>query len=239
MQILSKLRSLSRTYCVRAGSGDRPRKDTSLKKPGRVLRTLKKLRSFLGFSGYYRRFIKDYSRIVKSLNDLTSGYPPLRKGGKKTDKKGPYYHPKDPFGDRWTPLCEEAFQSVIEKLTTAPVLGFADTKLPYFLHTDASTKGLGAALYQNQGGQMRAIAFASRGLSYSESRYPAHKLEFLALKWAVTEKFSDYLSANLLLSLIATLLLIFLPLQDWMLLVIVGLQPFPLFHLSYSTGQAS
>ncbi len=156
-------------------------------------KNLKELRSFLGFSGYYRRFIKDYSRIVKSLNDLTSGYPPLRKGGKKTDKKGPYYHPKDPFGDRWTPLCEEAFQSVIEKLTTAPVLGFADTKLPYFLHTDASTKGLGAALYQNQGGQMRAIAFASRGLSYSESRYPAHKLEFLALKWAVTEKFSDYL----------------------------------------------
>lgn len=40
---------------------------------------------------------------------------------------------------------------------------------------------------------MRAIAFASRGLSHSESRYPAHKLEFLALKWAVTEKFSDYL----------------------------------------------
>ncbi len=156
-------------------------------------KNLKELRSFLGFSGYYRRFIKDFSRVVKPLNDLTSGYPPLRKGGKKTDKKGPYYHPKEPFGDRWTPLCEEAFQSVIEKLTTAPVLGFADPKLPYFLHTDASTKGLGAALYQNQGGQMRAIAFASRGLSHSESRYPAHKLEFLALKWAVTEKYSDYL----------------------------------------------
>lgn len=73
------------------------------------------------------------------------------------------------------------------------MLGFADPKLPYELHTDASTTGLGAALYQQQGGELRAIAFASRGLSRSEARYPAHKLEFLALKWAVTEKFSDYL----------------------------------------------
>ncbi len=82
---------------------------------------------------------------------------------------------------------------IIEKLTSAPVLGFADPKLPYILHTDASTIGLGAALYQRQEGQMRVIAFASRGLTRSETRYPAHKLEFLALKWAVTSKFSDYL----------------------------------------------
>lgn len=52
---------------------------------------------------------------------------------------------------------------------------------------------VGAALYQVQSGQPRVIAFASRGLSKSEKKYPAHKLEFLALKWAVTEKFSDYL----------------------------------------------
>lgn len=61
------------------------------------------------------------------------------------------------------------------------------------LHTDASTTGIGAALYQEQEGEMRVIAFASRGLSKSKSRYPAHKLEFLVLKWAVTEKFCDYL----------------------------------------------
>lgn len=53
--------------------------------------------------------------------------------------------------------------------------------------------GLGAALYQEQEGNLRVIAYASRGLSQSESRYPAHKLEFLALKWSVTEKFQDYL----------------------------------------------
>ena len=72
------------------------------------------------------------------------------------------------------------------------MLGFANPKLPYVLHTDASTTGLGAALYEQEG-VMRVIAYASRGLSKSESRYPAHKLEFLALKWAVSEKFADYL----------------------------------------------
>lgn len=53
--------------------------------------------------------------------------------------------------------------------------------------------GLGAALYQEQQGQWRVIAYASRGLSQCEAKYLAHKLEFLALKWAVTEKFLDYL----------------------------------------------
>lgn len=57
-------------------------------------------------------------------------------------------------------------------------------------------QGLGAALYQEQDGQSRVIAYASRGLSRSEARYPAHKLEFLALKWAITEKFHDYLYGN-------------------------------------------
>uniref|UniRef100_A0AAR2JKB7 Gypsy retrotransposon integrase-like protein 1 n=1 Tax=Pygocentrus nattereri TaxID=42514 RepID=A0AAR2JKB7_PYGNA len=154
---------------------------------------LKQLRSFLGFSGYYRRFIKDYSSIVKPLTDLTSGYPPLRKSFKHKAKDSQYHDPKESFGGRWTSACGTAFNTIITKLTTAPVLGFADSKIPYVLHTDASTTGLGAALYQEQEGIMRVIAYASRGLSRSESKYPAHKLEFLALKWAVTEKFNDYL----------------------------------------------
>lgn len=102
-----------------------------------------------------------------------------------------YFHPKEPFNDRWTPTCQQAFTSIIDKVTTAPVLGFANPKLPYVIHTDASITGLGAVLYQEQEGQMRVIAFASRGLSHSESRYPAHKLEFFALKWSVTENFND------------------------------------------------
>lgn len=61
------------------------------------------------------------------------------------------------------------------------------------LHTDASGDGLGAALYQQQVGKLRVIAYASPGLSKSEKNYPTHKLEYLALKWAVCEKFNDYL----------------------------------------------
>lgn len=100
-----------------------------------------------------------------------------------------YHNPKDLFGDRWTATCQTAFNTIIGKLTT----GFADPKLFYILHTDASTLGLGAALYQEQQGQRQVVAYASRGLSKCETRYPAHKLEFLALEWAVTEKFQDYL----------------------------------------------
>uniref|UniRef100_A0A3B1JYN6 Gypsy retrotransposon integrase-like protein 1 n=1 Tax=Astyanax mexicanus TaxID=7994 RepID=A0A3B1JYN6_ASTMX len=154
---------------------------------------LKELRSFLGFSGYYRRFIKNYSSVVRPLTNLTVGYPPLRRSSQLKKEPKQYHDPKQPFGSRWTPECECSFQAIIEKLTSAPVLGFANPQLPYVLHTDASTTGLGAALYQEQEGKMRVISYASRGLSRSESKYPAHKLEFLALKWAVTEKFNDYL----------------------------------------------
>ncbi|KAK7881018.1 hypothetical protein WMY93_030607 [Mugilogobius chulae] len=155
--------------------------------------TLKQLRSFLGFAGYYRRFIKDYSIIAKPLNNLTRGYSPSRKSKHPKPHKPSLYSPSQPFGERWSPSCQQAFDTLIEKLTTAPVLGFADPSRPYILHTDASVTGLGAALYQEQEGKLRVIAYASRGLSQSESRYSAHKLEFLALKWSVTEKFQDYL----------------------------------------------
>ena len=79
------------------------------------------------------------------------------------------------------------------KLSNPPVLAYADYRLPFKLHTDASCSGLGAVLYQCQDGLDRVIAYASRSLKPSERNYPAHKLEFLALKWAVTDKFHDYL----------------------------------------------
>lgn len=153
---------------------------------------LKTLQSFLGFAGYYRRFIKGYAAIAKPLNDLTRGYATShRPKSRRSDNQ--LLDPKQLFGIRWTPECQLAFSTLIDRLTSAPVLGFADPALPYILHTDANTTGLGAALYQEQEGKLRAIAFASRGLTQSESHYPAHKLEFLALKWSVTENVQDYL----------------------------------------------
>ena len=81
-------------------------------------------------------------------------------------------------------------------LTSPPVLAYPDITVKFELHVDASTKGLGAVLYQNQDDKKRVIAYASRALTRSEKNYSAFKLEFLALKWAVTEKFSDYLRLN-------------------------------------------
>ena len=76
--------------------------------------------------------------------------------------------------------------------TESPILAYADFKAPFVLHTDASGDGLGTVLYQVQNGQKRVIAYASRSLSKSERNYPVHKLEFLALKWAITDKFHEY-----------------------------------------------
>lgn len=85
-----------------------------------------------------------------------------------------YHDPKEPFGGCWTPACQQAFEAVIQSLTIPPVLAFADPQRPNVLHTDASTTGLGAVLYQEQEGQLRVIGYTSRGLC--ESRYPVHKL---------------------------------------------------------------
>lgn len=136
---------------------------------------------FLGFTGYYQRFVRDYSKIVKPLNALTTGHCPPRRNAKGV-RPASNSDFKKTFSGRWTPECDDAFQTIIEKLTTAAVLGFATPKLPYILHTDANLHGLGATLYQEKDGQMMVISFASRGLSNCEKHYPTHKLEFLAFK---------------------------------------------------------
>ena len=77
----------------------------------------------------------------------------------------------------------------------ASILAYPQYTEPFIVNTDASQNGLGAVLYQKQSGVMRVIAYASRTLSPAEKNYHLHsgKLEFLALKWAVTEQFRDYL----------------------------------------------
>ncbi|XP_049321873.1 uncharacterized protein LOC125782292 [Astyanax mexicanus] len=156
---------------------------------------LASLQSFLGFCGYYRRFIKSYSIIVRPLTELTKGYPPTQKGRKSSKTAGDktYFKIKEPFGDRWDESCTQAFNQIIHCLTHAPVLAFADPAKPYVLHIDASLHGLGAVLNQEYPEGLRPVAFASRKLSSSEKNYPVHQLEFLALKWAVVDKFHDYL----------------------------------------------
>ncbi|MCW4344300.1 MAG: RNase H-like domain-containing protein, partial [Candidatus Thiodiazotropha endolucinida] len=148
---------------------------------------MKDVRAFLGFTGYYRRFLRNYARIARPLNDLLVGHCT---SGKK--KKGKFKKERrTPF--EWKDAQQEAFETLKEKLTQPPVLAYADYSIPFKLHTDASTTGLGAVLYQNQDGIDKVVSYASRSLRPTERNYPAHKLEFLALKWAITEKFHDYL----------------------------------------------
>ena len=96
----------------------------------------------------------------------------------------------------WTEAADFAFEHLKKLCTSTPILAYPDYKLPFVLHTDSSSEGLGAVLYQKQEGKLRVIAYASRCVSKSESHYPAHKLEFLALKWAVCEKFHEYLHGS-------------------------------------------
>lgn len=80
-----------------------------------VPRNLKELKYFLGFTGYYRRFIKDYANLVKPLNFLARSYAPVRQSTKTMGPSDKYLDPKQFFGGRWTLDCQSAFETVIEK----------------------------------------------------------------------------------------------------------------------------
>ena len=98
---------------------------------------------------------------------------------------------------QWTGKHQEAFDLLKACLTSAPVLGYSDFNHPFELEMDASLQGLGAVLSQrDKTSTSCVITFASRSLQPSEQsmhNYSSAKLELLALKWAVTEKFRDYL----------------------------------------------
>ena len=93
----------------------------------------------------------------------------------------------------WSEDAQEAFLNLKNACTKTPVLAYANYAKPFKIHTDASELGLGAVLYQEQDdGTDHPIAFASRSLSKTERGYDAHKLDFLALKWAITDRFHEY-----------------------------------------------
>ena len=98
---------------------------------------------------------------------------------------------------KWMMKHQYAFDALKEALTTAPVLGYPDFSREFILGTDASLNGAGAVLsQQGKDGQICVIAYASCSLHPSERsmhNYSSAKLKLLALKWALTEKFRDYL----------------------------------------------
>ena len=141
--------------------------------------TYTKVKSFVGLIGHYRLFIKGFANITAPLYDLTSG--------ENKDKKSEHFDlPTE---------AREAFNRIKAACLQAPILYFPDFSKPFLLETDASGKGLGAVLSQRQSdGRYHPIAYASRIMNETEQRYHSNKQEFLALKWAVTEQFHEYLS---------------------------------------------
>ena len=127
---------------------------------------MKTQRSFLIFSGYYRRFVKDYAKLVKPLKDLLIGHP--------TNKKVLQNHKKKNIPWQRGELQQAAFDILKLKLLTPPVLAYADFSKPFVIHTDASRKEQGVVLYQEQNGKERVIGYASRGLCSGKKNYPAH-----------------------------------------------------------------
>ena len=151
-------------------------------------KTIGDLRSKLGFLGYYRSYVRDFSRKFQPMYQLLQGNSAVA-GNKKSNTS----FSKKPI--QWTVEMQRVVDEVIDYLKSPEFLAFPDYSIPFVLNVDASSKGLGAVLYQKQGGKNRTISFGSRTLNAAEQKYHLHsgKLEFLALKWAITTKFSDYL----------------------------------------------
>ena len=145
-------------------------------------RNPEELHSFLAFCGYYRKFVKDFSHITRPLAELIPSTSPKHQNKRKEWQ--------------WTEEHQKIFDHLKDLLTSPPILAYPDFSQPFELHTDASAKALGAVLYQTQEGKKRVISYASRALNKAERNYSAFRLEFLALKWAVCDKFSDYLCQN-------------------------------------------
>ena len=140
--------------------------------------TVTGVRRFIGATGYFRRFIKNFTCIAKPLNDLVGCENAKLKNHSIV------------LGQ----AALEAFETLKKKCVTAPVLAFADLEKLFHLETDASGDGLGAVLGQLQEDvKYHPVAYASQSLSKSEKNYHLSKLEFLALKWAITEQFKEYL----------------------------------------------
>ena len=163
---------------------------------------LTQLRGFMGLAKYYRRFIKDFAKIAKPLNDLTKGtrseLREIRDGIKLKRKKSEKEKSKEDmtFTGKWQEEQEKAFIALKEKLITAPVLSYPNFEKEFILYTDASGIALGAVLHQvGNDGKEHVIAYENKTLNKAEQNYATTELECLAVVWAI-EKFDYYLEGN-------------------------------------------
>ena len=124
-----------------------------------ALKNVKDVRSFLGLAGFYRRFVKDFSKVALPLTELT--------------------HEKVAW--EWGALQQESFAALKSALCSAPVLVLPDPSLPYVLNCDACDYAIGATLQQDHGNGLQPVAFRSKKLSPAERNYDTREKEFMAL----------------------------------------------------------
>nr|XP_051210878.1 uncharacterized protein LOC127328311 [Lolium perenne] len=129
-------------------------------------KNLKELRRFLGLTGYYRKFIKQYGLISKPLTQVM--------------RKGEVY--------QWTLVTEEAFQALKRALAQAPVLALPDFSQHFVVETDACQSGVGAVLMQ----QGHPVAYLSKALSPRNQALSTYEKECISILMAV-EKWRSYL----------------------------------------------
>nr|GEU39958.1 reverse transcriptase domain-containing protein [Tanacetum cinerariifolium] len=130
------------------------------------LTTVKGIRSFLGHAGFYRRFIKDFSKISRRMTKLL-------------EKDTPFIFSQE---------CDDAFQTLKRNFTEAPILIAPDWDMPFELMCDASDFAIGADLGQHQDKHFRPIHYASKTMIEAESKYTTTEKEMLAVVYAF-EKF--------------------------------------------------
>ncbi|GJS20213.1 reverse transcriptase domain-containing protein [Tanacetum coccineum] len=135
--------------------------------------TVKGIRSFLGHAGFYRRFIKDFSKISRPMTHLL-------------EKNTPFSFSED---------CILPFQTLKKKLTEAPILIAPNWDQPFEIMCDASDYAIGAVLGQRIEKHFRPIHYASKTMTEAEANYTTTEKEMLAVVYAF-EKFRSYLIMN-------------------------------------------
>ena len=124
-----------------------------------ILRTVKQLRGFLGLTGYYRRFVRDYGKIAQPFTILCKASGSLK----------------------WDGKADAAFKELKQAMIEAPVLSLPDFSQEFVIETDASRNGIGAVLMQ----QGHPIAFISKALSEKHQQLSAYDKELFAILFAV------------------------------------------------------
>lgn len=146
-----------------------PNKIEAIKNVG-IPKTQREIKSFLGLSGYYRKFVKDYAKVAQPMTKY------LKKNC-KVNSNDPNYI--------------EAFEKLKNLITSHPILRFPNFEKTFTLTTDASNYAIGAVLSQ----EGHPVCFASRTLNNHERNYSATDKEFLAIMWSVNY-FRPYLYGN-------------------------------------------